>query len=669
MLPRMRTRDSKKCSLGSSLASWVVLGGLPLCVSCTVHVDPTPQPEPPLAEGCNPLGGGVGEDCLSPFPSNYYLQTDAAGTRRVTFPAGVLPTSRKGVALDPAPFAARDGFSPATPLIAYFPGSINPQNLPTPAKIEDSLKVTSPVQLLSAETGERVPLFAELDRNAMVGERQALLIRPQIRLRPKSRYVVAIAGLKTTDGLDVPPLAGFAAIRSKDVEPGSIRGKLSAHYENLFQFLEQKGLPKKSLQLAWDFTTGDDTQVTGPVIKMRDTALAKLLPTDPPEPPPPLFTISKVENAPRDPLLRQVIGSFRASSFLTHDESGRMNRDETGQPKLRGYGRFPLVVHIPKCVQTATAPVAVMIYGHGLFGGALGEMDSGYQREIINRLCMIQVGTDWIGLTEADAYYVANEVMSNFNNFAQITDRIQQAHVNFAVLARLIKDGSLAQIPELRVNGKVVIDSSQVYYYGISNGGVQGLTFLALSPDVKRGALNVPGGFWSLMMWRSANFEKLAPLLSASYADPLARQLLIALSQPLWDSSDPATYAPYIVKAPLPGSGGAKQVLYQEGLGDGQVPNLATRMIVRSMGIPLLNQPVEAVWGIPTASGPLPSAYVQFDVGQNPRPGDDNVPPKNNPVHEAIRRLEAAKQQLQGFLQDGGTVRETCDSKPCVFAK
>ena len=170
----------------------------------------------------------------------------------------------------------------------------------------------------------------------------------------------------------------------------------------------------------------------------------------------------------------------------------------------------------------------VMIYGHGLFGGALGEMDSGYQREIINRLCMIQVGTDWIGLTEADAYYVANEVMSNFNNFAQITDRIQQAHVNFAVLARLIKDGSLAQIPELRVNGKVVIDSSQVYYYGISNGGVQGLTFLALSPDVKRGALNVPGGFWSLMMWRSGNFGKLAPLLSASYSDPLARQLLIA---------------------------------------------------------------------------------------------------------------------------------------------
>lgn len=168
-------------------------------------------------------------------------------------------------------------------------------------------------------------------------------------------------------------------------------------------------------------------------------------------------------------------------------------------------------------------------------------------------------------------------------------------------------------------------------------------------------------------MWRSGNFQQLAPLLSASYADPLDRQILLALSQVMWDYSDPATYAPYVVRAPLPGSGGAKQVLYQEGIGDGQVPNLATRMMVRTMGIPLLNQPVDPPWGIPLGNGPLPSAYVQFDVGQTPRPGDDNIPPKGNPVHEAVRRLEAAKQQLQAFLRDGGTAIDTCGGKPCVF--
>jgi hypothetical protein len=170
------------------------------------------------------------------------------------------------------------------------------------------------------------------------------------------------------------------------------------------------------------------------------------------------------------------------------------------------------------------------------------------------------------------------------------------------------------------------------------------------------------------MMWRSANFQSLLPLLSASYSDPFDRQVLIALSQPLWDHTDPATYAPYVVKAPLPGTGAAKQVLYQEGIADAQVPNLTTRMMVRTMGIPLLSPTVESPWGITQAQGPQPSAYVQFDIGQLPRPGDDNVPPKNNAVHEATRRLEAAKEQLQDFLKDGGIVRDTCKGKPCVFS-
>lgn len=91
---------------------------------------------------------------------------------------------------------------------------------------------------------------------------------------------------------------------------GKIRSTVAARYEELFKLLERAGLPKQSLQLAWDFTTGDDAQLAGPLLQMRDAALAKLAPTDPPTPPEPLLAIDKVENAPRDPLLRQVIGTF-----------------------------------------------------------------------------------------------------------------------------------------------------------------------------------------------------------------------------------------------------------------------------------------------------------------------------------------------------------------------
>ncbi len=87
---------------------------------------------------------------------------------------------------------------------------------------------------------------------------------------------------------------------------------------------------------------------------------------------------------------------------------------------------------------------------------------------------------------------------------------------------------------------------------------------LALSPHLQRGALTVPGGFWSQMIWRSSNFSQMATFLSASYPDALDRQLLVALSQAQWDYTDPATYAPYVQKAPLPGSGGAKQLSASE---------------------------------------------------------------------------------------------------------
>jgi hypothetical protein len=112
-----------------------------------------------------------------------------------------------------------------------------------------------------------------------------------------------------------------------------------------------------------------------------------------------------------------------------------------------------------------------------------------------------------------------------------------------------------------------------------------------------------------------------------------------------------------------------KRVLYQEGIGDAQVPNLATRAMARTMGIPLLNNPVQRVFGVVEAPAPQGSAYVQFDVGQAPLPGADNVPPPDNDVHEAIRRLEAAKEQLQRFLQEDGRVEDTCGGAACRFPR
>lgn len=639
--------------------------------------DSTPPPggliEPVLAPGCNPLGGGLFADCFTPYPSSVYQQKDKAGVLRIQIPSGVLPVSGGNVPISTAALNGRDGYSPATPMLAYFPEQLGridsvQSKLPGPGQVTASMQPASPVQVLDYATGERVPILAEVDENAGTGERQALLISPQVRLAPGHRYVVAIAGLKNSMGRPIPALAGFAALRDGKLDPGSVRSGELPHMTDLFAMLQHHGIVKETLQLAWDFVTASDETATGPVLRMRDQALAYRPPM-----PVPAVTVSKVTDKPmgRENLWRQIVGTYAVPSFLTDDATGRLARDATGQPQLRGMGQFALVIHVPACAERVAGPLPVMIYGHGLFGGAQGEMESGYQREVINRLCMVQIGSDWIGLASADRTYVSTTVLKDFNEIVQLTDRLQQAHVNFAYLANLIATGGLDGLPALQLPARMgaLLDKTRVYYYGISNGGIQGMGLLALSPHIKRGALCVPGGFWTQMMFRSSNFSMLSALLAAAYPDPLDRQLIVALSQSQWDHSDPVTWAPHILRDPLPQSGGKKQVLYQEGIGDAQVPNLATRAMVRTIGLSHVGQPVEPVPGVAQEVGPLDSGYVQYDIGQQPRPGDTNVPPmKDNPVHGAVRKLEAAKVQLELFLREGGQVTDTCKGMPCVFA-
>ena len=139
----------------------------------------------------------------------------------------------------------------------------------------------------------------------------------------------------------------------------------------------------------------------------------------------------------------------------------------------------------------------------------------------------------------------------------------------------------------------------------------------------------------------------------------------MALTQPLWDYTDPATYAPHLLRDPLPGIM-PKKVLYQEGINDASVPNQNTRAMVRTMGMKLLSPRVEAVFGVDEVTGPQDSAYAQFDTGGVPPLGETDVPPGTTDVHESIRRLEPVKQQLQLFLKEGGKVQETCGGKPCT---
>jgi hypothetical protein len=630
-----------------------------------------------LGPGCNPISI---DDCFLPYPSFYYLRNDPSSKItevRVNYPDGVLPVNNKGIALNPAPFNTEDGFSPASQILVYFAQGVTPTSLPSQNNLSASTLTTSPIQILNFNTGARVPLFAEVDANASSIQEQALIIRPMIRLDTSTHYVVVILNsVKDQNGKPLNAPIPFVYLRDKIPTDNNIVEGIRAHYEQLFSFLSSQGINRNNIVLAWDFTTASDQFLTSHLLSMRDQALELITTTGI------NYTFTTVNTftpasslGSYNPYLyKELIGTFSAPTFL--DANGYLVTDGTrGLPKYAGQGGYPIVVHIPACITNTTLPIPIMIYGHGLFGSAQGEMDTDYQESLINKLCMVQIGTNWIGLSVDDISNAAL-AMSNFNKLPLITDRLQQAQINVVIMTKLAL-GALRNDQELLYNGHAII-GDQIYYYGISDGGIQGATFMSIDPDITKGVLGVPGSTWSIMIQRNPEYNMLEQLFAPAYPNELDRIKLLSLSQFNWDFTDPITFAPHTIMNPLPNTP-KKQILIQAGINDSEVTNIATNILARTMGLTGLQPLPVPVYGITEEPGPLPSALTYWtNLSFNGQPCTYIPPSTNQPpstdstltscVHEAVRRLPQVIQQIGLFFTPSGQVEQTCfSSQGCNY--
>jgi hypothetical protein len=630
--------------------------GLMVSSGCRSTVGESPPPPPPeAAPGCNPI---IGDDCLTPFPSTFHEQVDPSSPTgyRVQLGSGALPQERSGIPLKPDRLNSKDGFSPATPFVVYFAKGVDASPFwgwkdPTP-----SLAPTAAVQVIEYDTGARVLAFAELDANVS-GEtdRQALLIHPLVRLKPATRYVIALVGLNDAQGAPLAP-APFRALRDGTPLSASLT-PLKPRYDEIFAALGRAGVARGSLALAWDVVTASDATATGHLLGMRDHALAladagQLG-----------YTITSSTDGTDPHLLRQVLATVQVPSYLA-DDTGKsmMVFDAAGNPSPRAIVDVPIVINVPRCAATATAPLPVVVFGHGLFGNALSTMSGAPAMAAADSLCTLFVGTDWIGLASDDINRLPDLLAADLNNFYVISDRLQQAQLNALVMTRLfltkIKDD-----PALQISGHAVTDGSHAYYFGVSNGGIQGGTFMALTPDVVRGVLNVPGGEWTLLLYRSTDLSKFGQLLDLVLPDALDRQIAVAITQSDWDYTDPLTFAPHILADPLPGVP-AKHILIQESIDDAQVTNVATRVLARTMGITGLDL-TEPVPGLATASAPLDSAYTQWDSHPSTVPPLSNSHlDADNGAHDAVWKDATALGQISAFCQPSGQVASVC-AGPC----
>src|SRR5262249_37936033 len=154
---------------------------------------------------------------------------------------GYTPTSH----LEPIWWKDSDGFSPGQNILTNLSGA-TATGLPTQDDIDRSLGKDSPTILIDADTGERVPHFAEIDRSFIdeEDEDRTFIIRPVVRLKDAPRYIVAIRNVVDGNGEVIPPPAVFKALRdgTESCEPSV--GRRRALYADIFERLAKADVDK-----------------------------------------------------------------------------------------------------------------------------------------------------------------------------------------------------------------------------------------------------------------------------------------------------------------------------------------------------------------------------------------------------------------------------------------
>ncbi|MEM9193800.1 MAG: hypothetical protein AAGF12_31785 [Myxococcota bacterium] len=614
-------------------------------------------------ENLNPL------HCMLPWPSNRFLRTDetTASGFRLDLTAEALPQNVDGESVDMVDAWTRfDGFSPMTSMITTFRGELDTSNLPDETRIGDSLLPNSPTVLLDAETGERVAHFSEIDMWRQANpEQPTFYIRPAQRLKENHRYIVAIRDLKRVDGGAIEPSEYFAALRDDVPNPefADLEDRRPA-FEALFTTLGSAEIPRDNLIEAWEFRTASGESAWGEMLWMRDDAQDRVGARGIG------CKVDSVEDNPSSQVFRRVRGTFTVPLYVENESAGaRLVRDGNGAVMFNRMGEAPFELVIPTSASESIAegggPVRALMYGHGLLGSE-GQVSSGGTVAALQNSEMVGFGTAYWGMASDDRTWFIENAADDFGNFSIMAERITQGTINSIVLARSMK-GVCSELPELQINGTPAIDTDQIYYYGISQGGIFGATVAGLSNDIDAYVLQVGAISYPIMIRRSIDFEIFEFSLNLFYRNKLDRDFLLVASANAWDQTDPATYAPHLLQDPLPNTT-VKRILYQVSRYDTEVSNLASDIGARTMGLPFMNSSVYEPWNLQGTDGPEDSAYVIFQLmGVEPIPMGTAVAMEDNRAHGDLRFTEPMLRQLDLFLRPDGQVVDTCPMNDCLI--
>lgn len=599
----------------------------------------------------NPLGTTSN---IVPYPSSLYENADGSLDVPVgAFPANVITNTP----FDPAPLAKRRGWPATTTILWAVQGGVDAATLAGPDQLEASVAGTASTRIVDMETGELVAHFAEVDANELDNfTNQAIYLRPAKRLAGGRRYAVGISNaVKARDGKALSASAGFRAVLDDKGTGHERLDRARPRLRAAVAALEASGMPRTTMLVAWDFTVAPDEDALVDPLAARAAALAAIgtlgenltytLTSD----------LGGFMNDAR--IARRIELDFQ-SPAVTGEAHVGFHRDGNGTVITMGTMTANAFIMVPPCA-TPQNRAGVVIYGHGFFGSLAELRAATYMRDIASEGCLIIAGTQWTGMSNDD---IPNALLAlnDLNKGWGFGERIFQGMINTIALAQLLR-GKLATELLVGAGNESIVDTSRIYYLGISLGHVLGATFFAYDPFITRAVLHVGAANWALMFERSSNWATYGVPLKSTYDTLLEAVIMEQVLQMALEIVDGATVA----GVTLPDTP-AKQVLMQTSLDDTQVPNLASFFHARSLGVTLLDGSVVTPFGFaaPVASS-SGNAWVIVDEKPTRKPPATNeVFAYTNDAHENARRRAGVQQQMRTFWETGTAANPctgTCD--------
>lgn len=623
--------------------------------------DTTPDP----TVDCDPLDPG---GCALPFPSNLYLKADASTVTGYHLDFGTaLPRNPYDKPIDTEPYKRLDGYGVGTPLLVSMPNvdlTGIASEFHTDLSLSESAKIVWLELTPGAATPERVPYFVDIDGSEDDPAKRILIVRPARLLHENSRQIVAFRNMTAVGGAAIAPSAAFAALRDGTTASDPKLAPRQARFDQIFAILDGAGVTKSSLTIAWDFHTASDESLHHTMLQMRDEALADVGP-DGPE----LKDLEVEEITDDDNWALEIRGKFVVPNYMFAGPAFNMagdvytlHFDAAGKALKNGTAEPNFWLRVPKsAVDGSHTPHGLIIYGHGQNGDGT-QVRGGMNGKIANAYHYIYFACDMLGMSEADVPGIL-DMLSDMSGFPRLSDRLHQGVLNHVLLVRAMKQ-RLPTLAAITDRG-IVVDPTETYYSGISQGGIYGPTIVAVSPDLPRGHFGVPGNNYSFLLARSRNFEPFFLGLSGAYTARVDQLILLQTIEQLWEQTDSVSYIRHLHAAPfdLPdGSAGTpKEGLWAPAKGDVQVAVSSNEWVARSdVGVAIMS-PWSAATR-PTVEGAQMADYprtgsgiVLYDFG-NPWPDESlNLPPFSDfeDPHGKPRQEAHHSKQLDHFLRTG----------------